>query len=79
MSGIVRLFTGGETSAQKRAKRQAEVDAAAAQKKTALLTSEADAEKARAKKKLRTAGRRRTVLTSPLGLVDTDLSQTLGG
>lgn len=79
MGGFIRsIISPSQSKANRAREAQATADRQAAEKRTAQLTSEADAEKRKSQKKLRTAGRRRTVLTSPLGLSDTNLTQSLG-
>jgi hypothetical protein len=82
MGGIIRSITGGESSSEKRARRekraQAAFEAEQARKKTALLASEAEAEREKAKRKMKRTGARATLLTSPLGLSDSNLSDKLG-
>jgi len=82
MGGIIRAITGGESSEQKRARRgreqQADADKTRAEATAKLKKEEAQSALEKSKKKRRTIGRRSSILTSPLGVVDTEASQTLG-
>lgn len=78
MAGLIRGITGGESAAEKARKQQARADTARAQATATRKESESEAALSKAKKKRRTIGRRSTILTSPLGIQDTGLTQTLG-
>jgi hypothetical protein len=86
MSGLIRKIIGapkkavdpGPTSAQLAQKEQAKADATRAQAETKRKKEEAATALEKSKKKRRTIGRRSSILTSPLGVVDTTSTQTLG-
>ena len=78
MGGIVRSIFGGESPADKARKQQARADTARAEATAKLKKSEAATALEKSKKKRRTIGRRSSILTSPLGVVDTTATQTLG-
>ncbi len=83
MGGIIRKIIGapkkavapGPTAAQLAQKEQASADTARAQAETKRKRAEAATALEKSKKKRRTIGRRSSILTSPLGVVDTE---TLG-
>lgn len=79
MGGIISAVTGGGAKdAAKDRKDAARAATAKAQADTDLKLSEAEAQKKKSQKKLRTSSRRRSVLTSPLGISSNGLSNKLG-
>ena len=78
MAGLIRGITGGESSAEKARKQQARADIVRAEATTKRKAGEAETALQKGKKKRRTIGRRSSILTSPLGVVDTTAPQTLG-
>lgn len=85
MGGIVRSIqkaVGGSSEKDKRellaSRQQSAADEARARATAERKQGESEAALQRATKKRRTVGRRSTILTSPLGTVDTSLASTLG-
>ncbi len=79
MGGIIRsIISPGASREQKAAKDQARADASRAQADTKRKKEEAATALEKSKKKRRTIGRRSSILTSPLGIQDTEATQTLG-
>ncbi len=79
MGGLIRsIISPGPTRAQTAAKDQARADATRAQADTKRKKEEAATALEKSKKKRRTIGRRSSILTSPLGVQDTEATQKLG-
>ncbi len=78
MGGFIGGILGGESESQKREKRelrerQASIDEANKKRKK-QLAEEALVSQAKARKKISTTSARRSVITSPLGIVDDALA-----
>ncbi len=78
MSSFFKSFFGGETSAQATERRKLRADQAvldtANKKRKKKLDEEALVAQSRAQKKIRAGSARRSVITSPLGIVEDTLA-----